>query len=162
MAGSSRVSTVRVVNNQIAAQNDTQGRELRQRMGTTLVMALQLPQRVGLQAGRVGNSHELYIAHVGDSRAYWMTPNYCQLLTVDDDVSVREVRMGRSLYRECLRRPDAGALTQALGTRDAEFVRPTVRRFILEEDGILLLCSDGLSDRDRIESVLGRLYSPGL
>ncbi|MBD2314930.1 protein phosphatase 2C domain-containing protein [Desertifilum sp. FACHB-1129] len=145
-------SAVRVVNNQIAAQNDTQGRELRQRMGTTLVMALQLPQRVGLQAGRVGNSHELYIAHVGDSRAYWMTPNYCQLLTVDDDVSVREVRMGRSLYREALRRPDAGALTQALGTRDAEFVRPTVRRFILEEDGILLLCSDGLSDRDRIES----------
>lgn len=145
-------SVIRVVNNLIAAQNDTQGRELRQRMGTTLVMGLQLPQKVILPNQMQGNSHELYIAHVGDSRAYWMTADYCQQLTVDDDVSVREVRMGRSLYREALRRPDSGALTQALGTRDAEYVRPTVKRFILEEDGILLLCSDGLSDRDRIEA----------
>ncbi|HEY9909702.1 MAG TPA: protein phosphatase 2C domain-containing protein, partial [Thermosynechococcaceae cyanobacterium] len=37
---------VRVVNNLIAAQNDTQRRADRRRMGTTLVMAVQLPQRV--------------------------------------------------------------------------------------------------------------------
>ncbi|HEY9654731.1 MAG TPA: hypothetical protein V6C50_04505, partial [Crinalium sp.] len=50
-----------------------------------------------------------------------------------------------------LQRPDAGALTQAIGTRDAEFLRPTVQRFILEEDGVLLLCSDGLSDNELVE-----------
>jgi hypothetical protein len=58
--------------------------------------------------------------------------------------------MGRSLYRQALQRPDAKALTQAVGTKDAELLRPTVRRFILEEDGLLLLCSDGLSDNDWI------------
>ncbi|MFB2924114.1 MULTISPECIES: protein phosphatase 2C domain-containing protein [Aerosakkonema] len=143
---------VRVVNNMISSQNDAQGRELRQRMGTTLVMALQLPQKIVTADGKeLGNAHELYIASVGDSRVYWISADYCQQLTVDDDVATREVRMGRSLYREALKRVDGGALTQALGMRDAEVLRPTVRRFIVEEDGLLLLCSDGLSDRSWVE-----------
>jgi protein phosphatase len=145
-------ASIRVVNNLIASQNDAQNREARRRMGTTLVMALQLPQRVKTASGsEFGNTHELYLAHVGDSRAYWITPDYCHLLTVDDDVAVREAKLGRSLYREALIRPDAGALTQALGTRDAEFLRPTVQRFLLDEDGLLLLCSDGLSDNSLVE-----------
>jgi protein phosphatase len=145
-------AVVRVINNVIAAQNDNQGREARQRMGTTLVMALQLPQSLQQPDGTIAaNSHELYLVNIGDSRAYWITDRYCHRLTIDDDVAVREVRMGRSLYREALQRSDAGALTQALGTRDAEFLRPSIQRFVIEEDGILLLCSDGLSDYGRIE-----------
>jgi len=143
---------VRVVNNLIASKNDQQERESRRRMGTTLTLALQLPQTV-MQSDSEGNSHELYIASVGDSRAYWITPDYCQQLTVDDDVATREVRMGRSLYRHALQRPDSGALTQAVGTKDAESLYPHVRRLILEEDGLLLLCSDGVSDNNLIESV---------
>lgn len=141
---------IRVINNLIASQNDTQGRESRQRMGTTLVMALQLPQKVATPDG-FGNAHELYLAHVGDSRAYWITPQYCHPLTMDDDVATREIRMGRSFANTARTRPDAAALTQALGTRDSEFLRPTVQRFILEEDGLLLLCSDGLSDNNLVE-----------
>lgn len=142
----------RVVNNVIAAQNNEQGRELRQRMGTTLVMALQLPQKIKTAEGsELKNAHELYIVNVGDSRAYWITPDSCQLLTVDDDVAVREVRFGRSFYWDAMQRRDAGALTQAVGTREAEFLRPTVQRYIVEEDGLLLLCSDGLSDSDWVE-----------
>lgn len=143
---------IRVVNNLIASCNDQQEREARRRMGTTLTLALQLPQIVKRLDGE-GNGHELYIASVGDSRAYWLTPNYCHQLTVDDDVATREVKMGRRLYREALQRPDAGALTQAVGTKDAESLRPNVQRFILEEDGLLLLCSDGLSDNNWLEYV---------
>ena len=143
---------VRVVNNLIAAQNDLQGREDRRRMGTTLMMAVQLPQRIRLADNSIAeNGHELYLVNVGDSRAYWITPRYCQPLTVDDDVAARETRLGRSLYREALVRPDSGALTQAIGTRDAQYLNPTVQRFILEEDGVLLLCSDGLSDNGLVE-----------
>lgn len=148
-------SIVRVANNVIAEQNDAQRRELRQRMGTTLVMALQLPQQVNTPIG-LKNAHELYLAHVGDSRAYWITPHYCHLLTVDDDVTTREVRMGRSLYVEALERPDGGALTQALGTREADVLYPNVQRLIVEENGLLLLCSDGLSDNDRVEQAWQR------
>jgi protein phosphatase len=142
----------RVINDLISSQNDAQGREARRRMGTTLVAALQLPQQVALVDGTIAkNAHELYLINIGDSRAYWITPRYCHRLTVDDDVAAREVRMGRLLYKEALQRPDSGALIQALGTRDSEFLRPTVQRFILEEDGILLLCSDGLSDHGWVE-----------
>ncbi len=141
---------VRVANNLIASRNNEQARESRRRMATTLTLALQLPQIVKMPDGQ-GNAHELYIASVGDSPAYWLTPRYCQRLTVDDDVATREVRMGRSLYRKALQRPDAGALTQAVGTKDAELLRPKVKRFILEEDGLLLLCTDGLSDHNLIE-----------
>ncbi|MGG6266939.1 PP2C family protein-serine/threonine phosphatase [Leptolyngbya sp. AN03gr2] len=143
---------VRVVNNLIAAQNDAQNRTARRRMGTTLVMALQIPQRVTLPGGSIANNaHEVYLVNVGDSRAYWITPEYCHQLTVDDDVAVREVRMGRSLYREALKRPDSGALTQAMGTREGHHLHPSVRRFILEEDGMLVLCSDGMSDNGFVE-----------
>src|SRR5579883_357742 len=85
-------ASVRVVNNLIASQNDTQGREDRRRMGTTLVMALQVPQHLHTAAETAGTGHELYLVNVGDSRAYWITAHYCHQLTVDDDVATREVR----------------------------------------------------------------------
>ncbi len=141
---------IRVVNNVIAAQNDSQGREARQRMGTTLVMALQLPQLVKTARGD-RNAHELYLAHVGDSRAYWLTASGCYLLTLDDDVAGREVRMGRDTYQQALTRADAGILIQAMGTRTADALYPNVQRFLLDAEGILMLCSDGLSDNSWIE-----------
>ncbi len=141
---------LRVVNNMIAGRNDEQQRESRRRMGTTLIMALQLPQQIVTTQGK-RNSHELYLVSVGDSRAYWLTEEYCHLLTVDDDVANREVRLGRSLYRQALQRVDALALTQAIGTRSADNLSPKVQRLIIEEDGLLLLCSDGLSDHGRVE-----------
>ncbi|MBG1241376.1 protein phosphatase 2C domain-containing protein [Nostoc sp. NZL] len=145
-------ASLRVVNNVICARNNEQKRQGKERMATTIVMALQVPQRVQTSTGwQSNNTHELYLANVGDSRAYWITRNYCQLLTVDDDVAMREVRFAKSLYRKALFRPDASALTQALGTRDSESVRLKVQRFIVEEDGILLLCSDGLSDNNWVE-----------
>jgi protein phosphatase len=143
---------IRVVNNTIASQNDAQGRASRQRMGTTLVMGLQLAQQVPRADGsELPNSHELYLVNVGDSRAYWITENYCQKLTVDDDLTTREVCMGRSFYREIKQRRDAGALTQALGTKDGNLIKPNIQRFIIEEDGLLMLCSDGLSDNGWVE-----------
>jgi protein phosphatase len=174
---------VRVVNNLIANQNDSQHRENRRRMGTTLVMALLLNQKLtpspsppsratdaqpgsNLESETASSdrealhSQELYLVHVGDSRAYWITPSLCQRITIDDDISTREVRLGRSTYREALGRPDAGVLTQAVGTRDAEFLAPTVQRYLIDEPGLLLLCSDGLSDHDQVENHWQELCLP--
>ncbi|AKG23547.1 PP2C family protein-serine/threonine phosphatase [Calothrix sp. 336/3] len=146
-------ASLRIVNNLLCSANNEQKRAGTQRMGTTIVMSVQIPQHLEVASGwHAENAHELYIAHVGDSRAYWITQNYCQLLTVDDDVVTREVKQGRSFYRQALQRQDASALTQALGTKDGEFLHPTIQRLILEEDGILLLCSDGLSDRHWVEN----------
>lgn len=130
--------TVCSANDAISQRNDSEHRFDRQRMGTTVVMALV-------------RDHELYITHVGDSRAYWITRWGCHQITLDDDVASREVRLGYSFYRQALHQPSAGSLVQALGMGASSMLYPTVQRLIPDEDSIFLLCSDGLSDNDRIE-----------
>jgi len=144
-------AAIRVANNLIADQNDQQGRAARQRMGTTLVMALVLPQRVDTAEGPA-EVNELYLTHVGDSRAYWMTPDYCQQLTVDDDIAGREVSAGTSFYATAMQKPNATALSQAVGLRGYDQLRPHTQRFLFDTSGVLMLCSDGLSDNHQVEA----------
>lgn len=131
-------SAICATNDLISKRNDSENRQERQRMGTTLVMSLACDR-------------EIYLAHIGDSRIYWITPTSCQQATVDDDLASREVRLGYLLYREAIQYPNAGALVQALGMNSSSSLHPTVQRFILDEDCVFLLCSDGLSDFDRVE-----------
>ncbi|BAZ39011.1 protein-serine/threonine phosphatase [Calothrix sp. NIES-4101] len=127
-----------VANEKISQRNDTEGRQGRQRMGTTLVMALPI-------------AHEMYITHVGDSRAYLITRQGCYQVTLDDDVASREVRLGYAVYRDAINQGASGSLVQALGMGSSNSLHPTAQRFILDEDCVFLLCSDGLSDFDRVE-----------
>ncbi|PZO17267.1 MAG: serine/threonine protein phosphatase [Leptolyngbya foveolarum] len=144
-------AAVRVANNLIADQNDQQGRAARQRMGTTLVMALVLPQKIDTAEGPA-EVNELYLTHVGDSRAYWMTSDYCQQLTVDDDIAGREVSAGTSFYATAMQNPNATALSQAVGLRSYDQLRPHTQRFLFDTSGVLMLCSDGLSDNYQVEA----------
>ncbi len=153
---------LRVTNNTINAQNNAQLRESRQRMGTTLALALWLPRRVEPPLSEVPvQATELYLTHVGDSRMYWITADACHCLTLDDDWAGRSVRAGERLYREALAQEQGEAMTQALGTKDAEFLEPTTVRWVPDADGVLLLCSDGFSDREWVERSW-RDYVPAL
>lgn len=127
-----------IANDVICQRNDDENRQGRERMGTTLVMAL-------------AHVHEIYLTHLGDSRAYWVSSSGCHQVTVDDDVASRQVRLGCALYRDALQQGASGALIQALGITSSVTLHPTVQRFPLDEDCVFLLCSDGLSDRDRVE-----------
>lgn len=125
-------------NDAISERNDRENRQGRQRMGTTLVMA---------------NAYEgeIYITHVGDSRAYLITHGGCYQVTLDDDVATREVRLGYAIYPDAVKQIASGALVQALGITSSAHLHATVQRFPIDEDCIFLLCSDGLSDKDRVE-----------
>jgi protein phosphatase len=129
---------IRVTNDLISQRNDQESRQDRRRMGTTLVMAF-------------AHAEEMYAAHVGDSRIYWITAHSCHQVTVDDDLASREVKLGYLLYRDAIQYPNAGALVQALGMSSANNLHPTVQRLIVDQDCVFLLCSDGLSDYDRVE-----------
>ncbi|MEM9508570.1 MAG: serine/threonine phosphatase [Cyanobacteria bacterium P01_E01_bin.35] len=108
------------------------------RMGTTLVMAL------------VHNT-QLAIAHVGDSRIYRISRKQgLEQLTLDHEVGQREINRGVE-PEIAYGRPDAYQLTQALGPRESNFVRPDIQFMEITEDCLLLLCSDGLSDNELIE-----------
>jgi protein phosphatase len=95
--------------------------------------------------------HEAYIAHIGDSRVYRITRTGCHQMTLDDDLATREVRLNGILYRQALGMMSSGSLFQALGMNSSTALHPNIRRMIVDEECIFLLCSDGVSDRDRVE-----------
>lgn len=139
-------SIARVVNNQIVALNDKQQRTAQQRMGTTLVMAV-IPRPQGKPCNQV------YVVHVGDSRIYWVSPQNCRQITLDDDVATRESVLGYNFYVYSHQRVDGGALIQALGTRASDSLVPRIQRLQFDEDCLLMLCSDGLSDFERVNEL---------
>jgi protein phosphatase len=137
------------VNDVISKRNDSEKRQDRQRMGTTLVMTL-------------AHHHEVFLSHIGDSRIYFITNNSCHQLTTDDDLASREVRLGYAVYRDALKYPSAGALIQALGMRHSAALHPNLQRLIVDDNCLFLLCSDGLSDFDRVEQYWRDVIAPVL
>ncbi len=130
---------VQAANKAIYDVNQQNARSGSGRMGTTLVMVL-------IQ------DTEVAVAHVGDSRLYRYTRKRgLEQVTIDHEVGQREIQRGVD-PDAAYSRPDAYQLTQALGPRDEHFVKPDVQFFELNEDMVLLLCSDGLSDNDLLEN----------
>lgn len=117
------------------------------RMGTTLVMAL------------IQDIH-IAIAHVGDSRIYRATRKRgIEQLSVDHEVGQREIQRGVD-PTDAYARPDAYQLTQALGPRSSKFVKPDINFLDINEDTLLLLCSDGLSDGNLLEDHFQTYLTP--
>ena len=136
-----------LANDAISARNNDEQRSSRARMGTTVVAAL---------------VHFPYvsIAHIGDSRAYRVSARTCYQITVDDDVASREAQMGYALYSEAVQLPSGGTLVQALGISASGYLHPSVQHLLLDDEAVLLLCSDGLSDYDRVEAIAPHLVAP--
>ncbi|AIE75335.1 MULTISPECIES: serine/threonine phosphatase [unclassified Synechocystis] len=117
------------------------------RMGTTLVMMLV-------------KDTTMAIAHVGDSRIYRVTrKNGLEQLTVDHEVGQQAILNGLE-PEVAYARPDAYQLTQALGPHSSSYVQPDVKISEIEEDCLILLCSDGISDNDFVEEHWQELLLP--
>jgi protein phosphatase len=128
-----------LANKSIYDLNQQNARSGSGRMGTTLVLVL------------LQDTHAA-IAHVGDSRLYRFSRRRgLEQVTTDHEVGQREIQRGVE-PAIAYARPDAYQLTQALGPRDENFVNPDVQFIELNEDLLLLLCSDGLTDNDLLET----------
>lgn len=97
--------------------------------GTTLTAALIYGRR-------------LYLAHVGDSRAYLFSENELRLLTEDHSLVRRLQETGRLSAEDALHFQYRNVLLQALG-QDGALTADTFS-LDLPTGGKLLLCSDGL------------------
>ncbi|MDB9494136.1 serine/threonine phosphatase [Spirulina major CS-329] len=136
-----------ITNEKLYSVNMKNARSGSGRMGTTLVMVLV-------------SDINIAIAHVGDSRVYRITRKHgVEQLTVDHEVGQREILRGVD-PQDAYARPDAYQLTQALGPRDNDYVHPDVQFIELNEDTLLLLCSDGISDNDLIEQHYATYLTP--
>ncbi len=109
------------------------------RMGTTLVLVL-------IQ------NRDIAVAHVGDSRCYGITPTQGLIqLTLDHEVGQQQILRGVD-PDIAYGRPDSYQLTQAIGPRDRNYIAPDIRFFELQEDTLILLASDGLTDNQLLEN----------
>lgn len=126
-------------NQAVYSLNEAQGLRGRDRMGTTVVLALVQDTQV-------------YIAHVGDSRLYRVTlQRGLEQLTVDHEIGQRDIDRGIA-PEIAYAYPDAYQLTQALGLKPDCDLYPDIQTLVITDETLLLLCSDGMTDNDILDT----------
>jgi len=86
---------------------------------------------------------QITIAHVGDSRAYMIdSDGKIEAMTRDHSLVKRLVELGQISREEAANHPQRNVLYRALG--QGEPFDPDIKTLRLPENGILLICSDGL------------------
>ena len=109
-------------------------------MGTTLTVA-----------GALGS--DLFIGHVGDSRAYLFRDDKLQQLTTDHTLAQALIDAGVANRDDPASRSMRHVLTAAVGSLGNE-VDPQVQRFKLRTGDQLLLCTDGLTEMVDDETIV--------
>ena len=100
-------------------------------MGTTIVLALIKSKRV-------------YIAHVGDSRAYILNEQKIEQLTRDHSLVQIMVEKGQLTEEQAKSHPKKNLITKALGAESK--VECDYLELSLEDNDSLLFCTDGLTN----------------
>ena len=85
-----------------------------------------------------------HIVHVGDSRAYIVSPNNIEQITHDHSVVQSMLDNGEITEQEARKHPNRNVITRALGVRDK--VDVDYDEISLSEYDILLICTDGLTN----------------
>ena len=100
-------------------------------MGTTAVLAVIVGQ-------------DLYIGHVGDSRAYLWHQQALTRLTRDHSLVQVLLEQGKITTEEAQTHPQRNRITRAIGA--TESIELDFNRFSFQKADRLLLCSDGLTN----------------
>lgn len=109
-------------------------------MGTTVVLA-------------VCTKDYLTIGHVGDSRAYLLKGKDINQVTVDHSLVNELLRTGQISADDAEEHPRKNVLLRAVGTEKE--VEIDINTFHWQEEDVLLLCSDGLTNKVSEEEIGG-------
>ncbi|WP_141431232.1 Stp1/IreP family PP2C-type Ser/Thr phosphatase [Bacillus sp. 03113] len=101
-------------------------------MGTTIVAV-------------ICTDHFATIANIGDSRCYLYNEDGFKQVTEDHSLVNELVRSGQITKEDAEHHPRKNVLLRALGTEQS--VDMDIKTIIFEEGDLLLLCSDGLSNK---------------
>lgn len=94
----------------------------------------------------------MYLAHIGDSRAYVIRRNGIERITKDHSLADEYINMGILKPEELEFFPYKNVITRALGLN--ETVEPEVHFFTIQPDDLYVFCSDGLTDPLTDEEIL--------
>ncbi|WP_074350412.1 Stp1/IreP family PP2C-type Ser/Thr phosphatase [Proteiniborus sp. DW1] len=99
--------------------------------------------------------NEIFIGHMGDSRAYLFSEHELYQLTQDHSLVAELVRNGSISNEEAIHHPQKNIITRALGT-DTEIKVDIINRNLNDGD-LIILCTDGLTNLvsdEKIKEVL--------
>jgi protein phosphatase len=119
-------------------------------MGTTLVALLW---------EEVSVSHNLWLAHVGDSRCYVFRRGALQLLTRDHSLVEEQVRAGLMNRTQAAFSPIRNIITRAIGSQPS--VQPEIAAHTAQPGDLYLLASDGLT-RELDDSEIAHILTQSL
>lgn len=114
----------------------------RQGMGTTVTSAWV-------------RGNKLFLAHVGDSRAYLIRKGAIKLLTSDHSYVGELIRSGNLTEKQAQNHPQRNILLRAVGTNS--HIDIDLMEVNLEKGDYLLLCTDGLSNLVTGEEMLNSI-----
>lgn len=112
-------------------------------MGTTLIAATII--------GRT-----LYFVNIGDSRLYLINQEIRQL-SRDHSLVEEMVRLGGIKEEEARNHPDKNIITRAVGVH--EEAKADYYEYVLRNEDVILMCTDGLSNMVEDEAILGIIKS---
>ncbi|MBL8039613.1 MAG: serine/threonine-protein phosphatase [Nitrospira sp.] len=102
-------------------------------MGTTLVLLMVIPDQTSMA----------YVTHIGDSRAYRFRAGILTPLTKDHSLIEKYLERGILTPETAKTHPERHVLTRALGVTAT--ANPTIAGCAMQEDDLVVLCSDGLT-----------------
>src|ERR1700755_5765 len=126
--------------------NEARADRTRRGMGTTSTVATLLDSR-------------LFVAQVGDSRAYLLRGQTLVQITRDQSLVNQLIEAGQLTEEEAETFEHNNIILQALGT--AETVQVDLTYVLLQRGDTLLLCSDGLSGMVRFDDIRDALLTIG-
>ncbi|MDQ1146755.1 serine/threonine protein phosphatase PrpC [Bacillus sp. SORGH_AS 510] len=113
-------------------------------MGTTIVAA-------------IATDRFATMAHIGDSRGYISNESGFKQITEDHSLVNELVRSGQISKEDAEHHPRKNVLLRALGTEKA--VEMDIKTIMFEEGDMILLCSDGLSNKVNEKEMLDILLN---
>ncbi len=123
--------------------------ETKAKMGTTMVAAL-------LKKGK-----DLYLANVGDSRAYLIHNGKIEQLSRDHSLVAEQIRMGFITEEQARESAHRNVITRAIGIEPQ--VKADITSHRLKGNDVLVLCSDGLSNEltnEDIQHIVRENFKP--
>ena len=88
-------------------------------------------------------NENLYLGHVGDSRAYFIDKDGIRKITVDHSYVQELIKNGSITEEEALNHPKRNLVTRAVGSEQTVIVDTKTEK--IQSADIVLICSDGLT-----------------